>query len=106
LRLFHERTNDDDPSADRRDIKRASNSIAACQAQLPQLPFKVLDVRFAKAFKPGRSDTLRKSQKACLHVRRQGSDFEITARAEKITWPLRARVSRQGVGVVLATNTT
>jgi hypothetical protein len=72
---FHERANHDHPSADRRDVKRASNSVAACQPQLPQLPFQVLDVRLAQAFQPYRDDALGQPQKPRLHIGRKGGDF-------------------------------
>jgi hypothetical protein len=75
LRLFHERANHDDPSANRRDVKRASNSVAACQPQLPQLPFQVLDVRLAQAFQAHRCDALGEPQKPRLHFSWKGGDF-------------------------------
>ena len=75
LRLFDERADHDYPSANRRDVKCASNSVAACQPQLPKLPFKMLDVRLTEAFQPRRSNTLGEPQKARLHVGRKGGDF-------------------------------
>ena len=79
-------------SADRRDIKGASNSIAAGQAQLPQLPLKMPDVRFAQAFKSDRRDSLRKPKKPRLHVRRQGSDLRSNSFVEDIDAPGHARL--------------
>ena len=75
LCFLHECANHDDPSAGRRNVKRASNSVAAGQPQLPQLPLKVLDVRFTQAFKPSRGDALRKPKKARLHVGWKSSDL-------------------------------
>jgi hypothetical protein len=75
LRLFHERTNYDDPAADRGDLKRTGNSIAASQPQLPQLSLKVLHMRFAQALQPGRSNTFGKPDKPRLHVGRKRGDL-------------------------------
>jgi hypothetical protein len=75
LRLFHERANHDHPSANRSDVKRASDTAAACQPQFPQLPFQMLDVRVAQAFQPYRGDALCKPQKPRLHIGQKAGDF-------------------------------
>jgi hypothetical protein len=75
LRLLREDAHHDDPAADRRDVKRAGNSIAACQPLLPQLSFKVLHMRFAQALQPDRCDAFGEPQKPRLQVGRKGGNL-------------------------------
>src|ERR1700679_2566748 len=92
LSLFHERANHDDSSPNCCDVKRASNSVAACQPHLPQLPFKVLDVRLAQAFQSYRCDALCEPQKPRLHVGRKGGDFRSDRFVEDLYPPSHKRL--------------
>jgi hypothetical protein len=67
--------NHHDPTSDRRNVKRARNSIAARQPQFPQLGFQMLDVWLAEAFQAYRHDTFSQPHKTRLYIGRKSGDF-------------------------------
>jgi hypothetical protein len=75
LRLFYKSSNHYDSPADRSDVKRPGDSVAARQPQFPQLPLKVFYMRLAQALQARCANAFRKSQKPRLHVRRKTGDL-------------------------------
>jgi hypothetical protein len=92
LCLLHECPNHDNPAADRRDIERAGDSIAARQPQFPQLPFQVFRVRLTQAFQPCLANTLGEPKEPRLHVSRKGGDFSGDGVVQDFNPPRHARL--------------
>jgi hypothetical protein len=92
--LFDECANDDDPPADRGDIKGSGDPVPAGQPQLSQLSLEVPDMRLAEVLQPGRGDAFGKPQKPRLHVGRESRDFTGDSFIEDFNAPSPALLSQ------------